>query len=386
MKTSTVIFGIVFFAATAVHAQMPNGPGPIPPRVAYVVAPILSVGGGGPAAIMPSASAQILALQKSEAGYALLVTASDSAWVSCKISAAGVDFATGESWIPKTQKVLITLSTQFNPTQPPASYDASCIPQFLDPPGGTAQKNFDVGAVTSILSYSLSPEPEPVTVLATDADWTPTFPVSEPGTLTMVFDDKVPGLAATIDTNPDQSPSTRKLAAPVLTSALQEGKYYRYHFTGKSQIGDGVLVQQNKTYLLYKNTTPQLSTAIDLISQPDGIEVKFGLTRELKHLELQFPSGVALNPKAKTASGAASWTYDFVIPTDLQAAASSIGTTTAQGITKSLNDATTTSGGTPTATGTLKLSIINHDLPTAPTIAELTLSVVRVSAPPLIMP
>lgn len=77
-------------------------------------------------------------------------------------------------------------------------------------------------------------------------------------------------------------------------------------------------------------------------------------------------------------------TYEFLIPSDLQAAANSIGTTAAQGITKSLNEAATASGGTPTATGTLKLSIINHDLPTAPTIAELNLSVVRVSALPLI--
>jgi hypothetical protein len=134
---------------------------------------------------------------------------------------------------------------------------------------------------------------------------------------------------------------------------------------------------------LYKNTTPQLATPIELISQSDGIEVKFGLTRQVNHLELQFPSGVALNPKTKPTSGATSWAYDFVIPTDLQSAASSIGTAAAKGITQSLNDAAT-SGGTPTATGTLKLSIINHDLPTAPTIAELTLSVVRVSALPLI--
>jgi hypothetical protein len=381
VKTVMYLIGTVLLAVTATWGQMPNGPGPHPPHVAFMVQPPDFRGGGG--TVEPSQSAQILALQKSALGYALLVTASDGAWVSCTVSTGGVQLATGESWVPKGQKVLITLTAQFVPPHPPDKYDTSCIPQFLNPAGTAAQAAIDGAAVVHETSYSLSPEPDAVSVVATEDDWTPSFSVSEPGTLTMVFDDAIPGLAATFDTNPGAPPTTRKLAAPVHTAVLQEGKYYRYHFIGGSASGNAVLAQQNKTYFVYKNTMPQLSTPINLTSRTDGVEVKFGLTREVKQLVLQFPSGVSLPAKSAHTSGAATWEYDVVIPTDLEVAAASIGTATAQGITKSLNEAATT-GGTPTATGTLTLSVIDHDLPSAPTIAQFTLSVVRVNALPLI--
>jgi hypothetical protein len=235
---------------------MPNGPGPVPPRYASasIVAPPPPTGGGEAAVVAPSGSAHILALQQLSSGYALLVTASEGAWISCKVSGAGVDLATGESWIPKDQKVTITLTTLVILPHAPTSYDASCIPQFLTPAGTAAQTTFDPAAVIPPIStYSLSPEPAAVTILSTDADWQPSFSVSVPGTLTMVLDDTVPGLTPTIDTDPVPPGSSRKMKQPILTSALEEGKYYRYHFTGAA--GSAVLVQQNKTYLLYSKRT-----------------------------------------------------------------------------------------------------------------------------------
>jgi hypothetical protein len=222
-----------------------------------------------------------------------------------------------------------------------------------------------------------------VKVLATNDVWKPTFDMSQPGTLTLIFDDTVPGLASSYDTNPGPSPMSRELADPVQTSILAENTYYRYHFTGASAAGNWPLAQQNKTYLLYKSTTPQLSTPVSLTSQLDGIDVKFGLTRKVDQLQLQFPSGVGLKPKSQPAGGEPTWVYEFVIPTDLEAAASSIGAPTVEGIKKSLNDATT-SGGTETASGTLKLSIVDFDVKGAPPIAQLELSVVRVGVLPLI--
>lgn len=381
MKFMIVLVILISAGAGAVQGQNPLGPGPHPPHVSYIVA-FPPPDGGGTVAATDGAkpTARVVSLQRSGSSFALLVTASESAWVSCALSADGKEFATGDSWIPGGQQVSIGLvAPEFGIVGSPKKYTASCTPQFLSPQSAPQAREFDPAELQSSYGYSLLHEPKAVTELPVNQNWQPTFNVTPRGNLSFVFDDVPPSLNPIIETVPDSDPTARKLKDPIPTSLLEEGKYYRYHFVGTSEIGSVVLAQQNKTYLLYKNTLPQLATAIQLTSQQSGIEIKFGLTRKVDQLEMQFPSGVSLKPSAKPSDAAASFTYDFVIPTDLQTAAASIGADAAQGITKSLSDATTDKG-----TGTLKLSIIDHDLPAAPTVAEFTLSVVRVSALPLI--
>jgi hypothetical protein len=389
MKLFKIVFCTLCTITVAISssAQTPpaNAPGPAPaPAAVPAPAPAAPV----PAA--PTGSVSVLALQTlppqgGQSVYAVLVSATEAAWVTCNVSAPvanPVVLASGQSWVPKQERVTISLKTLFTPAQPPDDYKVDCVPQFLTQPGTTVTTTYVSQAVPPVAGYTLDPEPSAVTPLNSNDDWTPKFIVSRPGKLTLVFDDKVPGLANSYDTDPGENQSIRMLASPIHTSVLAENTYYRYHFTGTSESGV-VLAQQNKTYLLYKNTTPQLTTPVSLTSQSDGVHIKFGLSRKVTLLQLHFPSGVGLPPKGPATGGGASWIYEFVIPTDLQNAAASLGASTTSGIQASLNTATT-SNGQPTATGTLILNIIDYDTSAGPTIASLELSVVRVSALPLI--
>jgi hypothetical protein len=333
----------------------------------------------------PQGTLTVLGLERNQSPSKFRVTVSttDDALVSCVVrtSVNGQDLALakGSSWVYKNQTFPIQLeSTSISVDGNPA-FKVSCIPRFLADESQPVQ--VALGA-TPRIAFEFQPEPPAVTVINEDIQWDPSFPLTQLGSLKLVFDDAEPGMSTSFDTKPSGTANSLKLQNPMSLALLQEGKYYRYHFEGTA--GNERLAQQSKIYVLVKDTKPRLQGQISLTSQSDGIHIKIGLTRRVSSLELRFPNPtIALHPVAPASSQGGGYIYEFLIPSDIEGTLqSNPGNAVIAGINKSLYDVTSTSSNgsqKPAATGTLPLTLLDLDGGQIP-LAQLELSVVRISA------